>query len=325
MAYLKHSPPFILMRILTVLAALWLLLSGCTTKTSPSPTSRVDGETGIAGMPVYIPGTVFVYASGRWDRVESVNGTNVSWVNHRGHPATTTRDFTFRPTSWKTDTHEGTRAFEPADFLFSSKAFSLWPLSVGKVSGYYEVNRWHPVNEPYRTYRAYWSCEVEGEAKVSVPAGDFDTLKIVCSRFSGRASSSPAYAREYRTWYYAEEINHWVAYERDYRGDDRRLSRKRLASVIPSKNRPEIPETDRGNIARFYQNSLSSSEDGATSVWQSDLTSLQVRVTPVQTFMRNSKTTCRQYRQLYVIDDKEEKYFGIACRQGQDEWEVPMR
>jgi len=326
MAYPYTTRPITVFSLLAVVTALGLGLSGCTNTSSPSSSVRIDDETSLAGKPVYFPGTVFVYASGRWDRVERVDGENVSWVNHRGEPMTTTRDFTFRPTTWKSATHEGTRSFEPAEFLFSSKPSSLWPLSVGKESGYYEVNRWHELNSAYQTYRAYWKCKVEGEAKVTVPAGKFDTLKVVCSRFSGRPTSSLTNAREYRTWYYAEEIQHWVAYERDYRGENSELSRKRLAAVIPSLVRPGIPESDRDKIGQFFQNSLNSTGDGVTSVWRSDATNLAMQVTPQKTFKRNSKTSCRQYEQLLALDGKEEKYFGIACRSSpQDTWEVPMR
>lgn len=318
--------PINVLSILAVVAALSLGLGGCTMKNPTSSSALSNGDTKPTEMQVYIPGTVFVYASGRWDRVEQVNGDKVSWVNHNGHPMTTSSDFTYRPAIWKSATHEGTRTFEPAEFLFSTKTPSLWPLSVGKESGYYEVNRWHEFNLPYQTYRAYWACEVEGEATVTVPAGKFDTLKVVCSRYSGRTASVPAYPREYRTWYYTKEIQHWVAYERNYLGENRKLSRKRLAAVIPSLFRPGISENDRNKIGKFFQYSLNSMEDGGTSVWRSDATSLEMKVSPRKTFKRNSNTSCRQYEQILVIDGKEEKYFGIACRsQPQDKWEVPMR
>jgi surface antigen len=309
-----------------MLAAISLAVTGgCTTGSHSTIDSAKPGADQPADVTGYIPGTVYVYASGRWDRVESVSGSSVRWANHRGYPSTTVRDFTFRPVDWKSATHEGTREYQPAEFLFSSKPSSLWPLKVGNRSGYYELNRWHPLDQPYRTYKAYWSCEVEEKAKVTVPAGTFDTFKVVCARFSGRASSAPAYAREYRTWYYAPAIHHWVAYERDYRGEERRTSRKRLSSVVPSLEREGITAEEKEAIETFYQATLAGTADGKTAIWRSGSSSLTVTMQPHQTFQHKESATCRQYSQHLVVEGREENYYGVACQLPGKGWEVPMR
>ena len=308
-----------------ILAAGILNLTGCATTTIPAQTTTPGDAYGSQPANRYISGTVFVYASGRWDRVQSVNGENVEWINHRGHSSVSSHDFTFRPIRWTSGTHEGTRYFDPAEFLFSSKAFSLWPLSVGKTSGYYENNVWHAFAEPYRTYKAYWSCKVEAKAKVTVPAGSFDTFKIVCVRYSGRLPSSHTFSREYRTWYYAPEIKHWVAYERDYRGENSRKTSERLASVIPALDRAEGGEADRLEIEQFFQETLNSSPDLETSVWQSATVPVQMELTPVKTFQNNARATCRQYRQTLHMGESKEKYYSIACRGIDEKWEIPKR
>ena len=161
-----------------------VIMTGCGKQGGTSLPVTAGAEVSVDALPAPKPGTTFVYASGRWDRVESVDNGSVTWKNHRGDLSTSSADFTFRPVKWQTKTHEGTRDFEPAEFLIDSKPFSLWPLAVGKTSGYYENNTWNAKDAPYRIYRAYWSCRVEGNAKVTVPAGEFDTQKVVCARYS---------------------------------------------------------------------------------------------------------------------------------------------
>ncbi|WP_163338307.1 hypothetical protein [Desulfopila sp. IMCC35008] len=300
------------------------VMAGCTNPVATTRSVQDAAPQGILDLPTYIPGTVFVYASGRWDTVENVDKDSVQWLNHRGDRSVGSHDFTFRPLSWESKTHEGTRTFEHAQFVFGRKAYSLWPLSVGKTSGYFEINKWHPKGGPFRTYRAYWSCEVEGDAKVTVPAGKFDTLKVACARFSGKNSSSTAFAREYRAWYYAPEINHWVAYEREYRGEDRRVTRKRLAAILPVLERDGISDSDRVEMDRFFQNSLQTSQEGVTHAWHSGSGVVQMDMTQMQTFQRNDRTTCRQYQQTLIIEGKREKYYGVACKGVENKWNVPQ-
>lgn len=309
----------------TMLAALFVL-SGCT-QNSYSPENKHLITPSLAeGQPRYVVGTVFIYSNGSWDKVESTQPGTVNWINHKGSRSSGASDFTFRPAVWESTNAYGRREFSAAEFLFSEVPTSLWPLQVGKKSGFVEQNTWQPRGGSPRDFTAYWSCRVDGKEKVRVPAGEFDTWKIICARYSGSMRSSTAFAREYRTWYYAPEISHWVAMDRERSsGEERVFRRRELVAVMPSLEEIHLEESSKKSMQEFYQSILEKKASGQKSVWKTPNGQVAMTMTPTQTFRRKNQMVCRQYSQELEISGSKQLYYGVACRNKSGEWSVPRK
>lgn len=78
-------------------------------------------------------------------------------------------------------------------------------------------------------------------------------------------------------------------------------------------------------MQQAYQRILQHNPDGQTGHWRGNSGRLAMALTPKVTLTRTNNTTCRQYSQKLLIGGKEENYFGIACRNTEGNWEVPMR
>ena len=322
---MKHYPITKSSVILLTLLLAVSLLTGCVANHSGTTSDQSATKGAAYPLPTYQVGTTYVWADGSWDRVVAVSANEVEWQNHRGHTKTVLRDFTFRPVRWQTSTREGSRKFREAQFYFGSKPFSLWPLSLGNEASYYEDNNWQKAGEPPRSYTAYWNCRVEKNVKVSVPAGKFDGIKVHCGRYSASNRSVASNPREYRTWYYVPEISHWVAYERDYFGENKRFNRKRLTAILPGLDRFPIPATEKKRLENFYQQALSDNQDGQSGKYRVRGGGVEMEITPLQSFTIEDVVPCRQYKQSLNVAGVVEPYFGIACRRENSDWRAEMR
>lgn len=302
------------------------LLSSCTQMNISSGNGGLNPSSSPEYLPEYRGGTIYVYSNGSWDLVESARQGTVQWVNHRGHRSTASADFTFRPGVWESTNLHGEREYKRGQFLFSEVPETIWPLAAGKSSGYIEVNRWSRKGGVERGYDAYWKCRVEGQEKVTVAAGDFDTWKITCGRYSGSMRKTTANAREYRTWYFAPEISHWVKMERERNtSDGTTYRRQELVAILPGLDSLGVGERGKESLQKFYQTVLERQPSGKRSTWKTEDDKLAVTMTPTKTFRRKKNMVCRQYTQVFTVDGKEESYYGVACRNDAGKWSVPRK
>lgn len=290
--------------------------------------SSVLGQTDALGLktaplPSYRPGNTFVYTNGTWETVIKVDGEGVTWRNYRGWLSSGSPDFTYKNFKWQTDSRYGYREFRPTRFLMSAPTTSLWPLRVGNKTRFDENGRWFDQQAIEQRYDSFWTCEVMGTERVSVAAGDFDTWKITCRRYPDKFGVASK-TREYRTWYYAPAINHWVIEERDYNGY-RENRRRELAAVLPDLQTFSSDENDILAVQKQFQNTLESNPTEKASVWENFSQQLVIGVTPVQSFKHSSGSICRQYRQVFAKEGLPYEFPGIACRTEAGRWVVPRR
>jgi 17 kDa outer membrane surface antigen len=274
-------------------------------------------------LPVYQEGTTFIYTNGRWETVEKAGPEGVTWRNHRGHLTSSSADFTYRPTIWKTRTRSGQRSFRTRnDWLGRPAATSLWPLAPGKTARYIESGRWQDDEGKVHTHETQWRLEVVGRFRVKVKAGEFDTWKIVARRFSEGGAYKQSRLREIKTWYYAPAAGHYVKMERNYLG--RRPNRSiELVAVTPPGN--GMTMSAKSKVRTIFQQALERKRSGMAHRWQLAEHALSGTVTPVATFRLKSGTYCRQYIQQVNQAGEENIFYGLACRTKKGDWEIPLR
>jgi hypothetical protein len=310
---------------LLLIGALLLSLSSCAATSNQGTSSPAANQLGLAPAPLphYQVGTKFVYSNGTWETVTRIGPEGVTWKNHRGNESTGQPDFTYKRHTWQTRDRRGNREHRQTEFWLGEKTTTLWPLQVGNKTRFDEFGRWFNSSGGTRNYDSYWSCEVEGSERISVVAGDFDTWKITCKRYPNRFRSTSK-TREYRTWYYAPSINHWVLEERDYNGY-RKNRRKELAAILPDLGSFTEKDEDVVSLKKQFQNTLESSKRGTTDIWENPREQLFVSMTPKKLFRLGNGDVCRQYHQVIGDAGYTFEFPGIACRNGNGRWVVPRR
>ncbi len=308
-----------------VAAGFITLISSCAATTDRGELLSVSNTQGLppAQLPQYRVGTKYVYSNGTWETVSKVGPEGVTWINHRGFESTGSSDFTYKRLKWQTKNRHGMRKHNQAQFWLDEETTTLWPLQAGNKTRYDEYSQVFSSSGVDQSYDSYWSCAVEGTERISVVAGDFDTWKITCKRYpNGFRSTSRV--REYRTWYYAPAINHWVLEVRDYNGY-RENRRKELAAVLPDVSTFIVQEEDVVSIKKQFQNTLEANQKEDTATWVKSQGQLLVSITPKGLFRIGNGDVCRQYHQVFTEAGMAHQYPGIACRNNEGRWVVPRR
>ena len=275
-----------------------------------------------AGLPQYVVGTTFVYSDGTWETVRAATPEKVSWVNHRGYESTGSPDFTHRRSEWQTGKRQGKRRFSPRRDIAFPPATSLWPLEAGKTAGFREDGQWREGQGPESTYVSAWACEVAGTERVSVLAGEFDTWKIVCRRYSTNRFGSASRVKEVRNWYFAPAVGHPVLTTKRYTYH-RPSKRVELMAVLPPDN--ELPAAAQSRMALGLQQSLESNQRGNPVQWNVESQGLSGKTVPLDTFQLENGVFCRRFVQEVWLVEEKRSYHGMACRNADGRWEVPRR
>ncbi len=152
-----------------------LLLTACTS----------DGDQ--EGYGTEAPGRYMVGDSFTFDNpqetwtVVSIEGERVYWRSDRGDEHVTGHDPLMPALEWKFVGEGGGRR------QFSDIKGSLFPLKKGNLLTYTSsVENWtvkDGVREQPQSWQYNWSCNVAGTERMEVPAGSFDTYKVVCGRY----------------------------------------------------------------------------------------------------------------------------------------------
>lgn len=310
---------------LSLIAAISLIISSCAATRDQEVTSSPLNQLALdpAPLPHYKPGTKFVYSNGTWETVTQVGTDGVTWTNHRGDQSTGLSDFTYKRHTWQTRDRQGNRWYDQTKFWLGETTTTLWPLQPGNKTRFDEYGLWSDSSGVERDYDSYWSCEVKGTEKISVVAGDFETWKITCKRYPNRFRSTSK-TREYRTWYYAPSIDHWVLEVRDYNGY-RENRRKELAAILPDLGSYAEQDEDIVALKKQFQNTLETSKTGIPDIWENPRGQLFVSMTPKKSFRLGNGNVCRQYQQVIGTAGYANEYPGIACRSKEGRWIVPRR
>ena len=266
----------------------------------------------VLKLPVLRQGTTFIYSDGTWEKVIA---TAPGLITH-------TLDFTRRSINFQNRTRQGTRTFGPRKNIFVRHSESIWPLKIGNKASYTESGTWIDKRDNSKhTYRTHWSCKVSSIERIVVPAGEFDTWKIVCSRYNS-SSSARSRPREIKTWYYAPQIGHFVLRESRY-FYNKPSRRQELLAVLPPKE--SLPTKARREIDRNFQNAMEHKLSGDPALWSIASIAASGSTTPYGTFKLDDGTFCRRYIQGLHFKGDEQDYYGMACREPGGKWIVPQR
>jgi len=297
---------------------LTMMVLGCT-----SAQRSADVHQNPEPLPVYRQGVTFVFADGTWETVKAVAPNIVSWKDHRGYTSNGTPDFTRRHIYYKTRIRQGTRTFGPREDLIIRSKEVLWPLKIGNRASYTETGTWIDKRDgSEHFYRSQWSCEVVGTERVTVPAGEFNTWKISCTRYNVSGQGVQSRAKEIKTWYYAPEIGHYVLVTRNYLYD-KPSRRQELLAVLPPKK--ILPTRARKKMELSFQKAMEHKMSGSAASWFLASVAASGGTTPYGTFKLADGTFCRRYVQGLKFSGEQQTYYGMACRDSGGRWGIPRR
>jgi hypothetical protein len=301
----------------------WLLLQifilpvGCSTAPGPA-----GADAGSPALPGYELGTTYVYSNGSWETVADISPQSVTWHDHRGNVYHRSPDFTYRPVSWETGSRQGRRQIVPRSDALVHKSASLWPLQKGNQASFTEMVTSHKTDEPVKTYRVNWTCEVNGKERIAVMVGEFDTWKITCNRYNNFQNPSKASIKETRTWNYAPEVKHYVLTERLFSGG-KAARRLELLAILPPLN--GLSDLARRQMRNAFQMALENKRRGESATWSTPNTSGSGRITPLETFKLADGRYSRRYTQKILYPDGQRIYYGLAVRSPNGRWIIPRR
>jgi peptidoglycan hydrolase-like protein with peptidoglycan-binding domain len=261
-------------------------------------------------LPEYHAGSTFVYSDGRAETVVGTEGEKVHWRSARGAVFTSYRNFALPWAAWQSDAGSGQRSVnvDPA---------ALWPLEAGKEISFSAktlvLHSGRPEHDGETTEA--WRCAVEGREPVSVVAGDFQTIKVVCKR-----AVQDGQPRLTRVWYYAPSIGHYVRFNDIYEAMelDRHVE---LVAIRPSSR--GWPPVARAGLGWALKHALDEDGSGRETVWTSSGVEARVTIRPSVKFERFDGRTCRTFLQVWQIAGGAERYPGTACRDSLGNWQIP--
>ncbi len=286
-------------------------IMGCTAGKQP-----IRSDLTMSHLPSYKEGTTYVYSDGTWETVTAVMPDMVSWIDHRGKVSSGSPDFMFKRSNWKTKTRGGTREFKTHKGFFFDDAATLWPLSKGNSLNFSEIGSWSKKAGPKKSYRKEWYCKVVGTERVSVMAGEFDTWKILCNRFS-RGNHR---LREVKIWYYSPEVGHYVLNITKYRYNK---SPRRLELLSVLSPMAELPVKAKRHMDRSFQDALELNKQNVPVSWSFAAMNISGETTPGKAFKQPDGTFCRHYSQKVKLVDSIHSNYGMACRVSKGNWIIP--
>ena len=296
--------------IAAVLAICVLLLSATGCQTTPTYVAGSAADRYLmerASLPDYVPGEYFVYDDGTSSLVTAVSDGQVTWKHHNGATSKGYPNFIIPDLTWDSANRSSIgQTSAPPDLL--------WPLAPGKRGEFtFDQTITTKDGSPPDQIARRWTCAVEGTARVSVPAGQFDTVVMACSRYSTSSGSW----RATRRFYYAPEIGHYVIRE------DRHRSRSdtRRELVAYGFNSTLLPQQEQVKLNQTLQSALTKNEDGRAAFWRSQSGNLAAMLVPFRSFKDPKGTACREYRSIYSVKGRIGQHTREVCRQPDGHWQ----
>jgi len=292
-----------------------LFISACQAVSLPSlpnfSAQPVPGpEMPPAQLPSFSVGDSFIYSNGWYETIVGIDGEALNMINKSKRKISNFRNFTL-PTPYI----EG----KDKEFLKSSNVptNTLWPLRVGNTSKFSTQGRSISKATGQETsYIQRWSCAVEGTERITIRAGEFDTYRVKCQRFTktGRWWQN-------RTWNYAPMLGTYVL-RRDYHKTNG-VKIRELTAIRPSLQ--DVPKNVRSGIIYAWQSALENKVNNDISSWTDKVTGTSVQVEPLATTRADNGEFCRTYKQYLTRKGMTRIYSGIACRKDKMKWYTPRK
>lgn len=298
------------------LSAALFALSACNSLSLMAPVNFVSEPLAQdalepAELPTYRAGDKFYYSNGARDTVVSVNGDDVEMINKNKRKSIYSRN-PFQPYKYFESSTKHTT--KNTDAVLGN----LWPLSIGKGDKYISNASYITIQTGQaKDFRQIWECEVEGSERVTILAGNFDTYRVTCERYSDAGKRYQT-----RTWFYAPEIQSYVL-RRDFYFSSKKERFRELTAIRPSLT--DLERKIRNSIVRSWQDALENSRSGEMVSWSNKAGTIKAEVVPLSTFKAENGQYCRTYRQYLTLDGATRTYGGVACRTEKLKWRTPKR
>lgn len=218
-------------RLSGVLGALCvtLLLAGCegTKPASDSPFGTEKHGRYMVGDSFTFDNPILTWA------VVSVEGEKVYWRSDKGDEQVTGHDPLLPALEWKNPGQGGGRR------VITDIKGALFPLTdPGNMTFTSKVENWTIENgqaTPPLKWEYNWSCKVAGQETVEVPAGRFETYKVICGRYKPTELE----------FFYSPDIGHYVVMRIDDPASESTITRNlvsfRRMALPGSDVIPELP------------------------------------------------------------------------------------
>jgi hypothetical protein len=260
--------------------------------------------------PRYLPGSRYLYSNGTVYEVLAAEGAEVRWRSSLGETYTKHRNFTLPALAWTAGGLAGHRAFDVAPD-------TLWRQTAIEDAAFVATTttRYGGAPESLNEQTEHWRCRLDGEETVTVPAGEFETEKLVCERFSADASLELE-----RTWFYAPSLRHFVL-RRDVAANGIAEAPLELVAIQPYDL--DWPPAARGGLARAMQHVLEKLPAGEELAWSSSAVEAEIIIKAGDPVDWAGQGTCRRLRQAWTTEGDTWQFPRLACRDQEGQWHFP--
>lgn len=151
-------------------------------------------------LPGYEAGDAFVFSDGRVERVVDAGSEQVVWEGLNGPSYARSRNFIVPVLAWRSGRGTGRREVR-------GTPDELWPISASRSVRFRVITETRASPEaPAKRSVSLWVCKSGAARSLTVQAGTFDTIPVICDRYS----STTMRLTERREWDYAPEVRHYV-------------------------------------------------------------------------------------------------------------------
>jgi surface antigen len=290
-----------------VLTGILSIFSGCSSHLPKPVNDSVDYELPPASLPTYTPGEYFIFDNNFHMTVADIQEGLVTWKYSNDAMGVGYNDFLI-PLG-RTE-----RIGERTETVSSVNLTDLWPLQNNKETNFETTQTIFATDASLtREVTRTWNCQVEGTAKVNVPAGNFDTFVINCKRFSGTDHGWRGNDR----YYYSPDLNHYVMLERT----SARRSAKTQKLTGYGFNSTYLPEKDQIQLRKLLQTVLNRHADGVAGTWTSSSKKISAMLIPTKSFSDSTQRKCREYRSVYSVEGRIREHVRELCHTQGGSWQ----
>ncbi|MDA0991316.1 MAG: peptidoglycan-binding domain-containing protein [Verrucomicrobia bacterium] len=261
-------------------------------------------------LPSYLPGTSFIYSNGDTERVLGTKDLVVRWSRGDGTTYGAHRNFLLPRSYWASAEERGTATVTGAPD-------DQWPFREGaKVSFSAKVTmqRGDDSNSTKRRVDK-WRCQNDGRRTITVEAGTFKTLVLVCSR--GEKPTAPEIVR---TWYYSKTVRHYVRF---VESDPKRKTAINVDLIAVRPGAPGWPPIVRAALARALVHALETTGNASQMPWASSGVNTRVSIDVKSRFVADDGRPCRQFVQIWSENGRRRHYPAVACKTALGQWIIP--
>ncbi|HXV26032.1 MAG TPA: peptidoglycan-binding domain-containing protein [Alphaproteobacteria bacterium] len=268
---------------------------------------RLSSYSGLV-QPVYEAGDRFYYSNGISETVLALESGRVVWESSDGTRRTAPWNFVLPPFAWFGEHGSGSAEAEaPFDLL--------WPLKPGTEARFsISATRMVSSTRPEDIFEL-WHCKVRSPVRVTVPAGTFDTLPIICDAF--RQPSGP---KRMMGWNYAPAVGHFVR-RMERTGEEKVESVELVAVELGGR---DWPAAARAGLGWALQHTLENESLGGRVNWESSALPGHIEIEALAETDFNGAEPCRRFAATrFDAEGMKRVYPGIACRASDGTWSVP--